>query len=467
MAWAIAGLVAACLAALVGAGFGWTMWRRRWLIADTPRSDAAHVFVGTNEVVGQVRPVVRPLVAPYTGVECVWYRSVLERERRDEEGRTRWSVVSDESSVAPFWISDDSGQVLVRPKGASVYTAERRRSEHSGAPVRHTGLSLLRTLEGVSMPASSLDRHRTTEWILRPDEAAYLLGEATLREDVVAVEFAPCDPVSGVQRRSLLVSAGDEARAARRTAWQGAALFTLFVAGAAAVPLAWQWFVVERSGGYEVGDPTIWESSRSGVAAVLTVVVAALPVSYVVRVHNRLVATRNRAIAAWSLIDVQLRRRHDLLPLLAETVRGAMAHERDAHEQVAVARTELGLSSVRLPDDSTLQRAEDLDRVDRGRSRELVALVEGHPELRTDENALALLRELVTAEDAVAFARSFYNDAVTVMRDRRERFPGLLLAWAVPVPSLSLWEPEEPGARAASAAPPPVDLGAADPSGGG
>jgi hypothetical protein len=85
--------------------------------------------------------------------------------------------------------------------------------------------------------------------------------------------------------------------------------------------------------------------------------------------------------------------------------------------------------------------------------------VEAHPELRTDANHRLLVDQITATEDGVAVARTFYNDAVTVMRDRRQRLPGLLLAWTVPVPDdLELWEPDEPDVRPSTASG-PVDDG--------
>jgi LemA protein len=389
-------------------------------------------------------------------VECVWYRSVLEKEEKDDEGRTRWSQVSDESSEVPFWVQDDSGRVLVRPKGASVYATERRRDVHAGAPSRATGLSVLRMVAGIeSLPvAVDLARYRSTEWIIRPGESIYVLGEATLRRDAVALEFAPCDPGGSVRRRSLLVATGDERGVARRTAWQGLALLVLTLAGAVGAVAAVHAVRTVADGGPLPGDPSTLEATRGWMVVAVLVVLGLLPVLYVGRLFNRLVAARQRVAAAWSLVDVQLRRRHDLIPQVAAAVRAAAEHERTTLVEVAERRLPEP-DHDRLPDDALLDRAADLDATDRAEGRSLLALAEGYPSLRADAAFVALARELVATEDAVAFARTFYNDAVNVLRDRRQQLPGRFLAPLVPVPTTREWEPDLPAARPAATAPAP------------
>ena len=125
------GGVAAVVVLLVAGGFGLAMWRRKWLIADLPTSDAAHVFVGMNEVVGRAVAIDQPIVAPFSATECVWFRAIVEREVQSGDNK-RWKQESDESSEAPFWLEDATGRVLVRPKGASVHAPQRHRSTHTG-----------------------------------------------------------------------------------------------------------------------------------------------------------------------------------------------------------------------------------------------------------------------------------------------------------------------------------------------
>jgi LemA protein len=450
---AVAGLALGAVALVVGGGFGLQMWRRRWLIADLPTSDAAHVFVGVNEVVGRAVAVDLPVVAPYSAVECVWYRSLLEQEVRDERGQSSWKTVGDESSSAPFWVEDDTGRVLIRPEGASVYPDDRIRDDHAGRPGRHSSLSLLQTLAGAGtlggLDGAGAARHRSTEWVIRPGDPIYVLGEASLRTDAVALEFAPCDEGSTRPRRSVLVAAGDEHRVARRTGWQAVALLLLAMAGAAAIPLAWEALDRARNG-TPVGASPIEEAQGAMVVAAL-LVLAVLPVLLVGRLYNRLVSARNRVEAAWALIDVHLRRRHDLLPGLADVVAAATAHERTTHEQVARLRAGVELPpSTALPDASAISATATVDAADAERARSLVALAEAHPELRTSDNYQALARELALTEDGIAFARTFFNDAVTVLHDRRQQFPGLLMAPFVPVPALAAYRPGEPDRRPAS-----------------
>ena len=455
MVWAILILGASLGAVAIGAGFGRAMWQRRWAIADTPTSDAAHVFVGTNEVTGRAVPVGSPVVGPFSGVEAVWYRSLLEKEVKNDKGSS-WRKVSEETSHSPFWIEDDTGRVLVRPDGASVDARDRRRSTHSGVPERYDSFTLMRQLAASEAGAMrwvagvSGARHRSTEWLIKPGEEIFVLGDASLRDDVVALEFAAGRSGDG-RRRTVFVSAGDEGRASRVAFWQGLALLLVLLVGAVCVPIGWYGLSHWSDGGPQPGDPNVIDEVGGWMLLAGLAVVALLPVSYVVRLHNRLVDVRHRAEAAWSLIDVQLRRRHDLIPELARIVGAAASHERAVQVEAASARSG-------LPDAATRAALTELDRADRGVARALIARAEAHPELRADENHRLLFEQVRATEDAIAFARTFYNDAVTVMRDRRQRLPGALLAWAVPVGDVDLWEPDEPESRP-SAAPPPLDPG--------
>lgn len=439
----------AALVLLLAGGFGLAMWRRRWLIADLPTSDAAHVFVGMNEVAGTAVPFDQPIVAPYSATECVWYRSVLEREVRSNNDNRRWKTEADHQSEAPFWIEDRTGRILVRPKGASVDAPRRHRTEHGGRPQRYGRMSVLSSLAGTgSLPALSVDtsRYRTTEWYLLPGDPVYALGEATMRTDAVALELAPSDPVTGVKKRPLLLCHGDERTAARRTSAIAVLLLLLTMAAAATLPAAFHALREAQDDGPAPGAPPLLESQRGAMLVAAGLVVGVLAVLYVVRLFNRLVSVRNRAQAAWSLIDIHLRRRHDLLPRLAEVVAGAAGHEHDVQAEVARLRTRGALGAPEaLPDRSTIEATEGVDRADGAGAARLLAVAEAYPALRADEGFRALQAELVRTEDGVAFARGFYNDAINVLRDRRQRFPGLVLAPLVPVPSLALWgdEPEK------------------------
>ena len=329
-------------ALVIGGSFGWALWRRRWLIADLPTSDAAHVFVGMNEVKGTVAPAGNPIVAPYTAIQCVWYRSLLEREEKSGDNKS-WKTVEDVSSEAPFWIQDRSGHVLVRPKGASVYAREKVRDEHGGRPPRYNSMSVL--TGGGDEPGflaglfTGSQRYRTTEWVLRPDEAVYLLGSASLRTDTIALEFSPYHPSSGAKQGSLFISSGDESKAARRTFWQGLGLLLLAFVGAVTLPLEWQFFLDTReTSDAALSQPAtgqeLFDAAKGGMTLVVIAFLVALPVVTVVRIYNRLIEVRNRAEAAWSLVDVHLRRRHDLIPQLVTVVQAAAAHEHDVQEAV-------------------------------------------------------------------------------------------------------------------------------------
>jgi LemA protein len=148
--------------------------------------------------------------------------------------------------------------------------------------------------------------------------------------------------------------------------------------------------------------------------------VAVLAVALVL-VYNRLVALRARVNNGWSQIDVQLRRRYDLIPNLVETVQGYAAHERELFERVTEARARaIGASGV--DDQASAENA-----ITAG-MRQLLAVAEAYPDLKANQSFLALQEELTGTESKIAYARQFYNDQVMKLNTRIQSFPSNLIA---------------------------------------
>ena len=158
---------------------------------------------------------------------------------------------------------------------------------------------------------------------------------------------------------------------------------------------------------------------------------------YVVLTFNGLVRLRVRAENAWSQIDVQLRRRYDLIPNLIEAVRGYAAHEREVFEEVTRAR----VAAVEATGVEGQARAEN--EVTRSLNR-LLAVAEQYPSLRASENFLALQEELTGTESKIAFARQFYNDTVTSLNTKIQTFPSRIVARMFGFRLRGFFEIEEP-----------------------
>lgn len=142
---------------------------------------------------------------------------------------------------------------------------------------------------------------------------------------------------------------------------------------------------------------------------------------YAIWVFNRLVRARNQVHVAWSDVDVQLQRRHDLVPLLVEAVRGYAQHESGLFERVASERSQArGARSIADRGNRETALSADLGR--------LIALGEAYPELKASANFRQLSTQLVEVEDALAHARRFYNGSVRAYNTDIQRFPDLLVA---------------------------------------
>ena len=153
------------------------------------------------------------------------------------------------------------------------------------------------------------------------------------------------------------------------------------------------------------------------------IVMATIALSLVgaVVIYNQLVALRNRTEAAWSQIDVQLKRRYDLIPNLVETVKGYAAHERETLEAVVTARRQ-------AVDAKGVQEQAQAENVLTQALRHLFAVAEAYPDLKANQNFLALQSELNGTESQIAHARQDYNEAVLAYDNRRETFPSNLIA---------------------------------------
>jgi len=173
---------------------------------------------------------------------------------------------------------------------------------------------------------------------------------------------------------------------------------------------------------------------KTGLFIVL--VVLAVPVFFVlmwvVSAYNRLVALRNRYKNGYAQIDVQLKRRYDLIPNLVETAKGYIKHERGTLEAVTAARNAAAAANSRAAqspgDSAAMKELSGAEAALSGTLGRLFALAEAYPDLKANTTMLSLMEELTSTENKVAFARQAYNDAVMSYNTSRETFPTNLLA---------------------------------------
>ncbi|MDJ0521768.1 MAG: LemA family protein [Planctomycetota bacterium] len=149
--------------------------------------------------------------------------------------------------------------------------------------------------------------------------------------------------------------------------------------------------------------------------------VLVLIILYFIGIYNGLVRARNEAKNGWSQIDVQLKRRHDLIPNLVETVKGYAAHEKETLDAVIQARS--GAVAANTPGEASA--AEGILGAALGK---LFALAEAYPDLKANQNFLSLQEELSATENRIGFARQAYNDAATRYNNKREVFPANLIS---------------------------------------
>ncbi|MHC4573942.1 MAG: LemA family protein [Planctomycetota bacterium] len=169
-------------------------------------------------------------------------------------------------------------------------------------------------------------------------------------------------------------------------------------------------------------------------------VVVVLLILFLIAIYNSLIRLRNQVDNAWSQIDVQLKRRHDLIPNLVETARGYMKHERETFEEITKARSQaMGAKTVADASKAEGALGEALSK--------FLLVVENYPDLKANQNFLALQEELTSTENKISFARQSYNDQVLFFNNKIQMFPSNIIANMFKFALRDFFEIEAPAER--------------------
>ncbi len=378
-------------------------WRKRHrLLADTPTSKTQGVFIGLVELKGTAE-CAAPLTSYLAQAPCVhyrwevaerWSRTVTETVTHNGKTTTRtrresgWKTVTEGGETTDFYLRDDTGHVLVRPADAKLEPA----TLFAETVSRGDALYYAKGPDGAVAHSDGV--RRFTETGLPLHAPLFVVGRARERDDVVAPEIA-----ADKDAELFLISARTEEKVVRGyglaswVAW----FFGLLVALGAALPFA---------------DSVNRELPVGPLLVAAAIFGALWLLGWLWMAYNSLVALRERVRQAWSLIDVQLKRRHDLIPGLVATLTALRDHEASLQTALAALRAQATATppGVAGPDHH-------------GLARELRVVAERYPELKSAPEFRRLADDLVATEQRLALTRSYYNDIATHFATRLEIVP--------------------------------------------
>ena len=386
-------------------------------VEDVPTSKVKGVFYGLNEVKGSVKSDA-PLQTYLTEGPSVWYEwSISENWRktetyRDKDGKRKtrtksgWRTVDSGGSYQSFFLMDDTGELLIEPEGAKVDAP----STMSYSCTPSDSLYYGKGPDGAI--ANSTHRRRFSESSLAPGDDLYVLGPAKLREEVAQPMIA-----QNKEARYYFISTKSEAQIIRsKSIWAFFLILFSFLA-ALTVPVV----AITMEIGVEPHE--VFAQYPGWVVFSGSVFLAVVGLFYLSLLYNGLIRVRNRLTHALGLIEIQLKRRYDLIPRLLECVKGISEFDREVHELIASVRS----SAVSGTRSGVGEIGEEMNQ-GVGLVVGLFALSENYPNLRADQNYAFFLKELVDIEDRIALARAFYNDSLLVLQDRLLTFPDVLVA---------------------------------------
>jgi hypothetical protein len=396
--------------ALVALLFGLRAGKRQRLVDNLPTSKTTGVFIGLVELKGTAEAE-RPLISYLTQSRCVYFRWQIEESwsrtvtetYTDSAGKTQtrtrtesgWTTVASGGEEMPFYLQDDCGVIRVQPAGAKLEPQTVMRHTCGRGDPLYYG-------KGPAMAVRDSDhRRRFVEYAISLHAPLFVVGQARERQDVVAAEIAADRRV-----RLFLISTRTERQVSR-----GFRLgFRLL--GVLGLALA--------IGGFVVGDAA---ANRDAATDVPLFAVAgfgfllAWLVGWVWMVYNSLIELRQRVRQGWANVDVQLKRRSDLIPNLVTILTGLRDYERTVQTELATLRAQLQATP---PGESGPDPAGCLPLVR--------AVGEAYPELKANESFLNLQRQLADTEQRVALARSYFNDIATFYNTRLQVVPDRFVA---------------------------------------
>jgi hypothetical protein len=384
---------------------------RRRLIDNLPTSKTQGVFIGLVELKGTAQ-CEQPLTSYLAAAKCVYYtydieerwsRTVTETES-DGKGGTRtvtrtesgWTSVASQTESTPFYLVDDTGNLLIRPEGARIEAL----NVFSETCSRFDPLYYAKGPSGGIMDSDHV--RRFTESAIPLQVPLFVVGQAREREDIVAPEIA-ADPKAS----EFLISVRSQEQVSSGLGWQ---IVLFFLLGAITV-----W------GGHAVSYP-VTHAEIDPLAIGLFIgefflFVLVWFVGWVITVYNSMVELRQRVEQGWAQVDIQLKRRHDLIPNLLEAVKGYRDHEASTQEALASMRSQLTATPPG-------QAGDDFKSV----QSQINILKEAYPNLKADENFLALQKSLSDTESRIALARSYFNSIATFYNTRLQVVPDRYIA---------------------------------------
>ena len=398
------------LLALVCLVFGLRAGKRQRLIDNLPVSKTTGVFIGLVDLQGTAETE-QPLHSFLTATPCVYYhwkveeqwsRTVTETDT-DSDGKSRtrtrtetgWTTVAEGSEAPDFYLQDDCGVIRIQPTGAKIEPQTVLSQICVPTDALYYGKG------PATAVANSSRRRKFVETAIQLHTPLYVMGQARERTDIIAAEIAADkkDPLFLISTRSVKAIS----RGFRLGFWLlGSLGLALALSG-----MVWRTVILQE------------------VLATKTPVFGAIGLGYLLAwllgwlgmAYNSLIDLRQRVRQAWANVDVELNRRHDLIPNLVNIVTGLRDYERTVQMEVSALRGQLTATPPGRPgpDPSGCRPA-------------IRAVAEAYPELKANPSFLKLQQQLVETEQRIALARNYFNDIATFYNTRLQIIPDRFIA---------------------------------------
>lgn len=398
--------------------------RKQRLIQNIPTSKTAGVFIGLVEVKGSAESS-EPITSELAEKKCVhfsfsvqehWSKTVTE-SYTDSQGKRRtrrrtksgWKTIESGGNQIPFYLKDDSGILLIRPFGAklepvTVYSETVRRSDPLYYSRGHH-----------SAVSDSTHKRRFVEQAIPLHQPLYIIGKSRERQDVAAAEIAKDE-----LEKMFLISTRSEDKIQKSL---GSSFWIYMIFG----------LLVSGFAPWLIQNVVIHNDSYPILAGGLSILIYVLQffVRWGLMVFNDLVDLKNRVQQAASNIDVQLKRRHDLIPRLIEIVQGLKDYEIKTQKYLATLRTQSTTETIDGPNEAHACKDS------------IIAIAEAYPEMKSNDSFLKLQKGIIDTEERIALARNYFNDIVTQYNTRRETIPDQYFASIAGLKHIRLFEAQD------------------------